>query len=283
MKAARLYAQLEKDFITPALSDEWAKYMVSIADFLTENFKQRSMGLVCDNASEIKKVYTAVFPSNNVMQSIIDKGKKEVMLFVHHPSVWDLAGSPPGFQQMDRSLLEKFKENNISIYNLHVPLDNYGDYSTSVTLAKALDLTDLRPFLEYFGGIAAVFGKTELDTLKEMQEKFAVFLGHQASLYQYGSDKIKNGIVAVAAGGGNLVEVHEEIAREGVNLLITGITVKTPNTLKAHDLAQENKINILGGTHYSTEKPACQAMCDYFRKLGLPSEFIEGTPGLEDL
>jgi len=283
MKASRLYDQLEKDFITPALSDEWAKYMESVADFLTDNFKQRSMGLVCDNTSQINKVYTAVFPSNDVMQYILNKGEKEVMLFVHHPSIWDLTGSPPGFHQMDRTLLEKFKENKISIYNLHVPLDNYSDYSTSATLAKALGLTHIRPFMEYYGSLAAIFGKTELDTVHEMREKFADFLGHRTSLYQYGVDEIQNGIVAVAAGGGNLVEIHEEIAREGINLLITGVTIKTPNTMQAHDYAKEKVINILGGTHYSTEKPACQAMCGYFQKLGLPSEFIEGTPGLEDL
>jgi putative NIF3 family GTP cyclohydrolase 1 type 2 len=51
----------------------------------------------------------------------------------------------------------------------------------------------------------------------------------------------------------------------------------------AHDIARENKINILGGSHYSTEKFACMAMCGYFRKQGLPSEFIEDTPVMEDL
>jgi hypothetical protein len=39
----------------------------------------------------------------------------------------------------------------------------------------------------------------------------------------------------------------------------------------------------MGGTHYTTEKPACLAMCDYFQKLGLPAEFIEGEPVMEDL
>jgi putative NIF3 family GTP cyclohydrolase 1 type 2 len=283
VKAEKLYAQLEKDFITPALSDEWAKYMESIADFLTDNYKQRSMGLVCDNAREIKKVYTAVFPSDKVMQSILDKGEKEVMLFVHHPSTWDLAKAPPLFQQMDRGLLEKFQEWRISIYNLHVPLDNYSEYSTSATLAKVLGLTALRPFLEYYGSLAAVFGKTKLSTVQEMRKKFTAVLGHRTSFYQYGTDRIKNGVVTVAAGGGNMVEVHEAIAHEGVNLLVTGVTVKKPIAQKAHDLAKEKGINILGGTHYTTEKPACQAMCGYFKELGLPAEFIEGTPGLEDL
>jgi hypothetical protein len=39
MKAVKLYAQLEKDFITPALTDDWARFMGSIADFLSNNFK----------------------------------------------------------------------------------------------------------------------------------------------------------------------------------------------------------------------------------------------------
>ena len=56
-KATELYEQLEKDLINPGLSDEWAKYMESIADFLCENFRNRSMGLVCDNSKQIKGLY----------------------------------------------------------------------------------------------------------------------------------------------------------------------------------------------------------------------------------
>ncbi len=43
MKAELLYQRLEKDFITPQMSDKWAEYMGSITDFLCENFKQRSI------------------------------------------------------------------------------------------------------------------------------------------------------------------------------------------------------------------------------------------------
>jgi hypothetical protein len=38
MKATQLYHHLERDFITSELSDDWAQYMKSIADFLSENF-----------------------------------------------------------------------------------------------------------------------------------------------------------------------------------------------------------------------------------------------------
>lgn len=55
MKAKILYDRLENDFIFSELSDNWAKYMAPVYDFLTENFKARSMGLVCDFAEEITK------------------------------------------------------------------------------------------------------------------------------------------------------------------------------------------------------------------------------------
>lgn len=108
-------------------------------------------------------------------------------------------------------------------------------------------------------------------------------MGHEVSLYKYGEDQIKNGTVAIIAGGGNDVDMLEEIAGAGVNTFVTGITAKNDYSKKAHEFAEQNGINILGGTHYSTETFACIAMCDYFRKLGLPSEFIGDEPVMEDM
>ena len=283
MNAADLYDQLEKEFITPALSDKWAEYMLSVSDYLTENFKKRSMGLVCDNSTIINKVYTAVFPSTVVMQSIIDKEETDIMLFVHHPCIWDIRQAPEAFQQMDKDLLQLFRERKISIYNLHVPLDNYGPYSTSVTLAKVLEIEINKPFGYYSGGLCGVIGKTRFSSVQGLRDKFESVVRHRISLYQYGTDEIEEGMVAVAAGGGNIISVLEEAAGEGVNTLLTGITVRNEHSEIPHRYAEDIGINILGGTHYSTEKPACQAMCDYFTKLGLPSEFIEDVPVLEDL
>ena len=283
MQAAELYDRLEKDFILPGMTDEWAKYMQPISDFLTDNYKERSMGLVCDNTAEIDRVYTAVFPSKAVMQSIIDSGASNALLFLHHPSIWDIRNAPVVWQLMDRAQLEQFKERRVSIYNLHVPLDNYSEYSTSATLARILDITEIKPFYEYYGGLAAVFGKTEYSAIHELRDRFAAEMGHATSLYRYGPEEITGGRVAVVAGGGNIPDVLAEIATAGVNVLVTGITVNRGAAVPTHDFAREKGINIMGATHYSTEKPACVAMCDYFKKLGLPAEFIEGEPVLEDL
>jgi putative NIF3 family GTP cyclohydrolase 1 type 2 len=283
MKAIQLYQHLEKDFITPEMSDEWAEYMSSVADFLSENFKKRSMGLVCDFATEINKVYTAVFPSREVMQKILNDKAQDAMLFVHHPSIWDIREAPEVFQQMDRDLLKQFKDRRISIYNLHVPLDNFGEHSTSVTLARALGIKPEKTFAPYFGAICGVFGKIDLATIQDLERRFEEIVEHKVSLYNYGDNEIKNGIVAVIAGGGNDPDMLEDVAKAEVNTFVTGITIKNDHSKKAHDFAEKNRMNILGGTHYSTEKFACLSMVDYFQKFGLPSEFIKDKPVMEDM
>jgi putative NIF3 family GTP cyclohydrolase 1 type 2 len=283
MKAQELYDKLEKDFIKPGFTDDWAQYLKSIADFLTDNFKKRSMGLVCDFAKEINKVYTAVFPSEKVMKEILDRKEYDAMLFVHHPSVWDIRRSPNVFTEMSRDLLEKFKEMRISVYNLHVPLDNYGEYSTAHTLAEKLGIKNEKPFGSYSGSLAGVFGKTDLKNIQELKEKFESILGHKIALYKYGDDEIRNGIVAVIGGGGNVVDFLQEILKADVNTLITGVSLKNDYSKEAHEFAEKNKINILGGTHYSTEKFACIKICEYFKGLGLEAEFIPDEPTIEDM
>lgn len=286
MKANKLYQQLEKDFIKPSLSDDWIERMCPVSDFLTENFKKRSMGLVCDNTQEVNKVYTAVFPTKKVMQKLLDKNESDIMLFVHHPAIWDITKTPKVFQPMDKNLLKKFKERRISIYNLHVPLDNYGEYSTSSSLAKALEMKLLKAFAPYFGGLAGVFGKTDIKEVKDLVKKIEKVVHHEVKLYPYGTNKIKNGKIALIAGGGNMPEEIPNIAKEGINTFITGVSKLNKEyepSVRAHSLLKKYKINLIGATHYSTEKFACIAMVDYFKEIGLPSEFIEGEPGLEDM
>ena len=206
MNSAKLYIQLENDFITSALSDDWAIYMSPVSDFLTDNFKKRSMGLVCDNSNRITKVYTAVFPSVKVMQQILAANEENILLFVHHPEIWDIRKNTI-FQQMDTNLLTQFKERGNSIYNLHVPLDNFGKYSTSATLANALGVTDLQPFALYYGALAGVFGTTIYNSVADISRHFSLVMGHYTSLYLYGSEEIKDRRVAVVAGGGNNPDV----------------------------------------------------------------------------
>ncbi|GMX57955.1 MAG: Nif3-like dinuclear metal center hexameric protein [Candidatus Yanofskyibacterium parasiticum] len=282
MEADKLYQQLEKDFIAPGLSDDWGEWLAPIAGFVCDNFKRRSMGLVCDFNEEINKVYAAVFPSNAVMEKILSDGAQNAMLFVHHPAVWNIA-APQVFLPPEAGLLRQFKNNGISVYNLHVPLDNFGEYSTSVSLARVLGIKIEKAFAPYFGALCGVFGQTELTLIGDLKDKFEKAVGHKCGLYRYGLDGIAKKKVAVVAGGGNEAGLLKEIADEGVNVLLTGIIAKNEFSKPAHEFAKRHKINLLGGTHYSTEKFACIAMVDYFKKLGLSAEFVADQPTMEDI
>jgi len=283
MKAVDLFSQLEKDFINEDMTDEWAKYMDEVEEYLSDNFKKRSMGIVCDFAKEIDKVYTAVFPTKEVLRKVMDDGAKNAMLFLHHPSIWDIRKSPKVFYQMDIAMLERFKESRVSIYNLHVPLDNYSEYSTSNTLAEALDIDVIEPFAHFSGAINGVIGTTKCVNLIDLNKKFSSVLGHRTKCYSYGDSNIKDVKVAVIAGGGNDIIFLKEMLENDVRVLITGISSENDRYAKIHEFEKENNISLLGGTHYSTEKFACIKMCNYFKQLGLKSEFIEGEPIYEDM
>jgi len=173
--------------------------------------------------------------------------------------------------------------NRISIYNLHVPLDNFSEYSTSKTLADVLDIKIEKPFASYGGALCGVIGKTNCKNMEELNEKFSKVLGHGTSLYLYGDNDIKDGKIAIVAGGGNNKDTVLEMLDNNVSVLITGISVNNESYSEIHKLEQNNNINVLGGTHYSTEKFACEKICTYFEKFGLPSVFIEGEPIIEDM
>lgn len=166
-----------------------------------------------------------------------------------------------------------------------MPLDKNGPYSTSVCLAKALDVIPVGEFALYFGAMAGVTGKTDCRTVEELAKKVELAVGHRVKLWPYGSKEIKDGKVALGAGG-NFPEEITEVAGLGINTFVTGLTKPSKGylpSLETHRLAKENKVNIIGATHYSTEKFACIAMAEYFKKLGLLAEFIAGEPDLNDL
>jgi len=284
MKAQELYQKLEKDFKLNECQDDWRNVEFD-AEFVTENFRKRYMGILADNAEEIGKVYTAVFPSEKVMQNILEKNEQNILLFTHHPLDWKIKDGQSPFINLNSDLLKKFKENKTSIYTLHTPLDRNGEYSTSVNFAKALGIRQVGEFAEYFGFLSGVIGKTDCNNISEMAEVFKKEIGHNVKIWNYGTDEIRDGKVAIVAGGGCDAEILSEISQLGINTFLTGVTFHNNYgpSIEAHKIAKENKINMIGGTHYSTEKFACIKMVEYFEKTGNYGEFISGNPDMRDL
>lgn len=284
MMSEALFEKLEQDFVLPGLVEHpWATDMRDFRDLVTEQFKQRSIGLVCDHAKEIREVRTAVFPSPKVLSAVVEEGITDALLFLHHPAAWDIRRPEGPFYQMERGLLEKFKSRRLSIYALHVPLDNFSEYSTSATLAQALGIQFEEAFLPYGGGLAGVIGASDARSVEELQKTYSAAVGHKTALYAYGSAELARQKVAVVAGGGNSVGFLQQVVDKGINTLVSGITVRNDFSKLAHEFAMEKKINLLGSTHYSSEAFACKAMCRYFEGLGLTARYVEDDPCLEDM
>lgn len=288
MNAKELYQKLEGDFdLAHCREMNWSEAMgFDLNEYISDNFKNRYMGLLADNTEEIRKVYTAVFLSEDVVDEIIEREVNNALLFVHHPMVWDIDNTQKGFRNISKDSLMRLKENQISVYALHTPLDRTGDYSTGVSLARALELEKKEDFYEYFGYPAGVIGTAELNNINELFEIVKEAVGHKVKLWKYGSNEIRNNLVAVIGGGGNELEALKNMESKGVNAFVTGVTRPSkdyPPALEAHRFAKEKGINIIGATHYSTESFACIAMVDYFENLGLESEFIPDSPGFNDM
>ncbi len=284
LKAKKLYESVDKEFELDKLSeDEWSS--LDLGEHITEGFKKTWKGLVLDNSKEIQKVYTAVFPSERVLDTILSSGERNVLLFTHHPMIWDTSHGGFPFRNIPMKYLEKLKEREISYYSIHVPLDRNGPYSTTVSLARALEIETEREFFDYFGVKVGIIGKTHCKSLSEMSEKVKDLVNHMVKVWGYGASEISNKKVALVAGGGNYPEIAEELAETDVKTYITGVTRKNPDyepSLRFHKICRDNHINVIAATHYSTEKFACITVRKFFDTLGVPSEFVEDEPSLND-
>jgi putative NIF3 family GTP cyclohydrolase 1 type 2 len=283
MKAEKLYKSLEDQFELGKFErEEWG--FSDEDDYITESFKEKGMGVVLDNTEEIQKVYTAVFPSEHVLDQLLASGERDILLFTHHPVIWDSSTGGFPFRKIPGEYLEKLSERAISLYSIHAPLDKNGPYSVSTSLAKAINVKTESEFFEYEGVLVGIIGSTDCKTVPEMTKQVEDAVGHHVKTWEYGATEIADQKVAVIAGGGNFPEIVEQLAETDVRMYVTGVTRRVPErpSWRFHEICQEHGINVIGATHYSTEKFACIAVQKFFDTLGVPNEFVEGVPLFTD-
>lgn len=99
-------------------------------------------------------------------------------------------------------------------------------------------------------------------------------------------------------GGGDQPKILKEAKNLGCRTYITGTVVHRwkrksiqENNAEFHRLAREWKINLIGASHYCTEKCAVEDVATYVRENGLQSTFLEdpilgdytkGNRGMQD-
>lgn len=282
MKAFELCERIDLDFDLAHCRDDWSSHM-TLTDHYADNFRRRSMGVMLDNTREIRQVFTAVFPSARVLDRLLQAEVRDCLLVLHHAMHWDIRNTPSAFIPIDERRLDALRNHGISLYVMHTPLDRTSPYSTTNTLAAALEIQKTADFFEYFGWPCGAIGTTTCRTTGHLARTAAAVVSHRARIWPYGLDLIEGGKVALIAGGGNDAEALAEIAAAGINTFVTGITALNKHSQAAHDLARKHEINLIGLTHYSSEKFACMALRDYFAGMDLPCSFLPDEPVLEDM
>lgn len=259
--------------------DGWDFNAISLS-FMESSFLSNKLGLMIKNSDHIDSVYTAVFPDEKVLDKILSEKKPNSLLFTHHPKIWDSSMETSPFREIDEWYLQKLKDNKISIYALHTPLDMNGEYSTSYNLAKALDFEILSDFYLSQGIYKGVLCKSHLKSFEELENHIRGKFQHPIGSSTNGDSEIMDGKICIVSGGGMIPKVIDEMHESGINTYITGAIL----TNKAFRNSQEfcrrikrEKINVIMGSHHTTEKYACIRMVEFFGRMGLQSQFIEGV------
>ena len=291
----RLNKVLSKEFPEniPNIANDWQPLFESLdknyKDYVTKHFLETYSGLMLDNTSssrEIEKVYCATFLSKEVVNKVIKsktvKKETNVLIFVHHPMDWNQFGA--GFVSLDKEDYEKLKKNKISIYLAHLTLDLHKRYSPSIQLAKILKIKRYKKLKNIDECIGIFFESPfkKFENLKRfIKRKLKIEKLQELKFYNYCKK------IAVIPGGGDDVKFVNAAHRAGCDTYLTGILYfrgnkySKVNNSKFLRRCKELKMNVIGASHYATEKFALREMTKYFKAHGLDSEFLEENEKLD--
>lgn len=240
-------------------------------------FLRRNTGLFLIGAEEIKRIATGVFISDEVVESLLHMGPGTLFLTHHNFNYHEDAR---GLEAVSAETLTRLKAGGVSIFVAHASLDTHPDYGTSVALARRLEIEPQEWFYDYFGAPVALIGEISPTTPEALAEKFKHAIESSSIILHKHSQTVRK--VVVVAGGGDIPELLEEAQWRGCDTLIGG-TIENRWMLpfiqetnqKFLNLNQKLGLNLLGGGHYATERPAMQDLTSLLQYWGLPVEFIE--------
>lgn len=287
--------RLDQEFNIAAINDDWsfsfddAFKAKAVRRFLEPN---KNTGLFLQFGSTVSQIYTAFAPSHFVLQEIKKRGIKNALLVVKHPFDWDGSATGQGFLPLTEADYQVMTEMGLSLYSLHTPWDknrNDAFVSTAYGFAKEIGFVPEREFAADPANpdlILGLIGTLPVDTVDEVSELLQQRLGYKVKSIKHHNQAQK---VALVTGGGFIPSLIQEAKDAGCDLYITGIISANASEWSKNKHAKTQAkveaigINVIGASHYLTEKFAPQHSLRFFKELGLPAAFIEDTQALERL
>ena len=250
-----------------------------IAKYATAGFLHRFNGLMLHNADRVERVFTLVFPSDDVLAEVERRAAGDpALIFTHHPMDFETSGR--GLIAVGEEWLRRLREAGVSLYSAHAPLDCHEAISTSRALARATGVPAEKTFAGYFGGHAGVHGRIDPTTFEEFCERARRACGVGRLETKAGGGKVER--VAVVAGGAAYPPLMQEALDAGCDTYLTGdFRVRHGGPWAEEHRPQfdafvdQVPLNLIGASHYATEALVLRDdMLAYFADLGLAAEFV---------
>jgi putative NIF3 family GTP cyclohydrolase 1 type 2 len=280
-------SELDAYFRVPDVeNDDWSPAFESVyaepywRDYVEPGYEGKWNGLMVRGAGEVERVATCVFPSDRIVAAL----EPGTLLFSEHPL--DFADEP-GFLPLSRESFETLKGRACGFFHAHAPLDMHPEVSPSRLCAQGVGLEALEEYYPIADGIpggAAIVGDSGL-SLEGLADAFRAYLGSEIEVHVLTRPRYEAGRVAVVAGGGADVDILQASLERGCTTYVTGNAATTcrldwvQEKVRAfRKLADHADVALIDAMHYGMEKPPQLAMADWFRRLGLPAEFVPDGP-----
>jgi putative NIF3 family GTP cyclohydrolase 1 type 2 len=287
VKLAELVGDLDGYFrIAEVRDDDWSETFATVypapywREYVHPGWEGRWNGLSVQGAGEVERVVTCVFPSDRIVASL----EPATFLFSEHPL--DFADEP-GFLPLSVESYEAMRELGISFYNAHAPLDMHPEVSPSRLCAEGVGLEGLEEYFPICTGIpggAAIIGQSGL-SVDGLAGALRAYLGPEIKVHVLTRPRADAGRVAMAAGGGAIVEILDASLERGCQTYVTGnaatncrLDFVQAQVRAFRERADAAGVSLIDAMHYGMEKPPQLAMVEWFRARGLDAEFMPDGP-----
>lgn len=273
-----LSRQLDEKFAVSSCAEDLVQWAVTTEnrDLVYREFLEHKTALMVAGSATVDAVRTAVFVTDRIVKKLRDN--PPCLLFTHHN--FDYYEDDRGLQAIRPGQIEDLLQHGHSLYVGHAPLDTHPVYGTSLALAAAVDIRVKERFYNYFGAPTALVGDVGSWELQTFVEHVRRSLQRPRVDVEAHYPRVQR--VAVVAGGGDLPDLLQEAYDRRCDTMLLGTLEHRwaiPAVQESHEqfqrLNHKLKLNLIGGSHFGTERPAMIRVVDLFKNMGVSGEYCE--------
>jgi dinuclear metal center YbgI/SA1388 family protein len=240
-----------------------------IVNFLNKELKIKSIkdasinGLQVRASNEINKVGLAT----DACMDVFEKAKRLGcdLIVVHHGIFWKKYKE---YANLIKKKVSFLKENKISVYAAHLPLDKHFKYGNNSNLFRMLNVEPK----ELFGGVGYLGYFEKPRSIDSIANELERKLKTKCKVWRFGKTKIKK--IAIVSGHG--ATYIPEAVKKNVDLFIVG-EASHGSYLRAKD----GKLSMIIAGHYKTETIGVKEVGKLLeKKFKLKTVFIDNPTGM---